>query len=600
MSYEAVGNLGSTVQALGAHAKVAEGHMHGLKEAGKLAGEQIISWGERGGAALDRMADKAMEVSKHILEIGAAAAVAVGMYGVHLNAELEQTKLSLASMFQAHGLAGDFADGMEKAAGQLAKMKVDVKTLPGDLGQLSSIMKMVTTPGAAGGANADQIRKLAGQAMLVGMGVHGLNSEMVAREMSMILQGHAGGRNVLGQLLFSREEAHKLTSMSAEERWKIVSKKLEAQAGPAHDAFASTWMAQITTLKDNLKYSMMAPATQPLFEHVKQSVANLNDYIEAHQARITAIADTVGTKLAGAWDRVEGIVIRIAPLVEKIGSKLLALNEKDAFHGLAMAGAGMLGTKMAGAGLETGSGMLGMLMRVAPMMGGGGAEGFAAGLGVLADPVVLGAAAVAAVALAGAVVAVAGAFDVLSDETSALHDRAVQDWNEITANAEYSLQKLGDAAKNAWDAAKPLVDTLGITLLDALAEGLNLFAQMAEAIDAASSAIKRSPFYAMAFPGALAHEEAAAASKAYGAAIGGQTMAMAAITAMNLPGRGTGTRETKAGMGGGGGGTHIQKVEIVVKGSDDPSRVARLTLEQIRQLGRNPRSSNYVPNYDRP
>lgn len=41
-------------------------------------------------------------------------------------------------------------------------------------------------------------------------------------------------------------------------------------------------------------------------------------------------------------------------------------------------------------------------------------------------------------------------------------------------------------------------------------------------------------------------------------------------------------------LGGGGTGTKIQKVEIVVKGHEDPSRVARLVQREIGKLGRKP------------
>jgi hypothetical protein len=49
--------------------------------------------------------------------------------------------------------------------------------------------------------------------------------------------------------------------------------------------------------------------------------------------------------------------------------------------------------------------------------------------------------------------------------------------------------------------------------------------------------------------------------------------------------------------GGGGGGTHIQKVEIVVTSNQDPSRVARATVDELGKLASFRRSSRYVPNY---
>jgi hypothetical protein len=44
--------------------------------------------------------------------------------------------------------------------------------------------------------------------------------------------------------------------------------------------------------------------------------------------------------------------------------------------------------------------------------------------------------------------------------------------------------------------------------------------------------------------------------------------------------------KTKTGAGGGGGGTHIQKVEIVVTTNQEPSRIARLTVEKLQDISR--------------
>ena len=49
--------------------------------------------------------------------------------------------------------------------------------------------------------------------------------------------------------------------------------------------------------------------------------------------------------------------------------------------------------------------------------------------------------------------------------------------------------------------------------------------------------------------------------------------------------------------GGGGGGTNIQKVEIVVTSNNEPGRVARLVVDEIAKLRRNPRSSPFRDDY---
>ncbi|MDE2040689.1 MAG: hypothetical protein KGO96_14240 [Elusimicrobia bacterium] len=589
LSLESQGNLGTNVGHLTQKLHEAHGGVSHLREG-------LSSMGE----ALERVADKAFEVTKHIAEIGLGAGLAAAAYGVaHLNRSLEETNLSLATVFQTQGFASNFNDALKLSQEQLGKMKQDVKSLPGDLGQLSDIMKMIATPAAQGGANADQIRALAGRGMLVSR-ILGVPQEVAARELAQLFAGRAGSHNILGgRMGLVGEEAQRFNKESAQQRVAEITKLFNTPAmNSAAEAFSHTWTAQITTLADNTKYLMLAPATSGLFERVKHSIEEVNGYIDSHKQKIEEVASLVNRRLVSAWDELESIVKRLAPIVGPMLDKIAHMQPAELGHYVERAGEAMLGAKIGGMLLSGAGSALGMVGRFGAM-GGGGAM---AGLGAMAGEALpaLGAAAVVA---APAIIAAAGAFDILTDKNSVYHAEAVntaedigQVWGRVGENLQRALlpaehaservaDKMGILALEGLDKAAIYAERVTI-MLDHLSEGMGHFADVLKYGLGQLEAIKK---FRETQPEELTTPT-----------IDKDVGLLHLIRMAPHEGPGAGKSGAKTGAGGGGGGTNIQKVEIVVKGNDDPSRVARLTVKELEKFARNPRQSRYVPEYSRP
>ena len=188
------------------------------------------------------------------------------------------------------GLAGD----------QVAKMKQDVRTLPGDLGQLAAIMTTIATPAAQSGSSPDDIRKLAGRSMLVGQ-ILRIDQATTAREMAELLSGRAGAHNILGTRLgFVGDKAKELNADSPAKRMSEVNVQL-AKFGPAAEAFGHSWVSIFTTFKDDIKYSLLAPASSPLFAAVKQSMVDADGWFIRNKDTIAGWSHYLGTRVADAW-----------------------------------------------------------------------------------------------------------------------------------------------------------------------------------------------------------------------------------------------------------------------------------------------------------
>jgi len=171
------------------------------------------------GDAFEGAVEKAASLAGTMAKLGGAAAIGALAYGVvGINNELEKTEISLAAIFNANGIT-NFTGGMALAADQMAKMRRDAAALPGETRDLVGIFRMVSVPGFQAGGTVDELRKLSGSAMAAGS-VMGLPMEQVARETAMLLQGRAGGHNVLGMDLGIT--AHGFNEKSAAERLKIV------------------------------------------------------------------------------------------------------------------------------------------------------------------------------------------------------------------------------------------------------------------------------------------------------------------------------------------------------------------------------------------
>ena len=570
LALSTTGNLNASVGELGVKAGTAHAQVAKIGDAAKTMGSAVESMGSRLGGVLSSIADKVQDTVVGFAKMGAAAGLAGAVYGVyHLNNQLEQTQISLAAIFQAQGFASTFTGGMTQAADQVAKMKNDVKTLPGDLGQLSNIMKTIATPAAQAGAGTDAIRQLAGNTMLIGQ-ILGVPQEVAAREMAQLLSGRAGAHNILGTRLgFVGEDAKRLNAESAADRYKDINAQL-AKYGGAKDAFGQTFVAQWTTAIDNVKYKLATPMTSSLFDHVKASLGEVNAWFDKNADKVENFALTVGGHLANAWDRAEAAVRRFEPTLERVANIAEHFGTKNAVDMAERAIPAALALKLAPGVVGGGARLLGSAIEA------GGGEAAAAALPSalsIALPLFL---------------ATAGAIDNLTTVNGHFRETTVADFTSIAHHGE----EIGKSLLATFEHVRPLIDSWG----DMFTKSLDAVAWTAEKT-AKALEMTVGPFEAIfkqierLMPGYKEY-----APKGYEFGIDAANYDRTNEILLNAMSNRLLPPEEKA-KPRASPSTTIQKVEIIVKGSDDPSRVARLTLTELKKLTAHPSSSPYVPNY---
>ncbi len=591
-----------------------------------LLGGKLATFGGAVADAFTGAVERAGQLAATVAGVGVAAALGAVTYGaIHLNSELEQTSLSLAAIFNAQGYSRDFGDAMGIAADQVAKMKKDVMTLPGDLGQLGAIMKTIATPAAQAGMSPDAMRELAGRSMLVG-GIEQLAPDLVAREMAQLLSGRAGAHNILGTrlgLIGSRAQTFNAEAPAA--RVADVRKELD-RFGPAADAFGKSWFANWTTLKDNVKYTLLAPTTSPLFESVKRTVVGINGWFENHKAYVGGWADYVGRRLADAfeggktmilswWPAIEVFAVdaygrisrvwrEIEPVVSRVGGAIkesLANGQAlDKVESILKLYAGIKTAQalapLAGAGFSAIGGAFGA--------GGSGAAGAAAGLGGALGATGLAAAGAAS---AMAVTAAAGELMALVNPASAHHDQAVAAAKDL----EHATSRLAGDFDYLWVRIKPGIEWFGVegtTELTKFAEGLDSVLSPMElargAVDVFADKLRGSGgmleellqwLEQKVHEPKLNPDVAPKIDRDYPLSPGMFVRAMGQAAQEQQQKK----LAPKPGAGGGGGGTSIHTVQINLSTNQEPSRIARRVVDMIADIGRHPTASRHAPNWSR-
>jgi hypothetical protein len=558
----------------------------------------------RVGSAVEGVADTIMHVAGNAAAVGIGALFSGAVYGVaSLNNELEQTQISLGAIFNAQGLSRNFNQGFQMAGEQVAKMKQDVKTLPGDLGQLSAIMKTIAPSSAQGGLNVDQIRQLAGKTMLVGQ-IVGVDQALAAREMAELLEGRATSRNKLAQRIgLGGERGKELRHESAAQRVKDVEETL-SHYDAATSVFARSFIANWTTLKDNIKYGFLADATSPLFDSVKSTIVQINTWFSSNQDEVKMWALAFGSHFRSTWNLITAELHKFGPALENMGrvffdlwdrglakikelepviEKIAKLLEHTTATGIIDAGKGVIGSKLGGMGLNLAGDAIGggvsayrmysmwKLAKKVEALGGAGAAGAAEG--AAAEGVGAGTAAVAGAGAGGAAGLLASLGGIPGIAILLGIGASVGTGAGLVYNAGQSNRRDMDHAYFAQKFNMPLKELAesATNAVDPLANVIKNLKTISE-FDWYLHLAKTPP--AQVHPGTFSDD----------VRDNQDWQDLMDKDKKRLPG---------------GGGTNIQKVEIIVKGSDDPSRVARMVIEHVNRLGRNPTRSPYAQNWER-
>jgi len=544
LSLRTEGDLTAKVSKVGSAAEKSDAAVKGLSHTFESVGRSISG-------AMNAAADAVASVGIGVAKWGGLALFTGAAYGVgQLNNQLEQTHISLAAIFQAQGLANNFAGGMRLATDQVTKMKTDVQTLPGTFGQLAQLMQTTATTGIGAGMDADALRKFAGRTMLTASIVAPtIDNNLLSKEIVNLLAGKAGTHNILGlRLGLQGEEAHKFNALSPEERLKKLN-EIYDKYKDATEAISHSWRSQFTTLKDIALYQVLQPITKPLFDKVKADLVKVNDYFTRHKTEVEHYVNIVAYRLAGAWDSVVSTVEKLKPIFEWLGKKLETFHPSDILKGAKETAEIYAGLKVGSAALSMAAPAIGSMLA-----GAGGAAALGTAVTITAF---LGATTLAAAGVGMAIV----------------NNVANKDRNDTTQATADLMEDTGKSLKTMSDDFHQIAYdfTQGGSVVGAIGAGLlAISAETASGFTAIANAINHELFGPDA-------GVSAGLKRKFDFTFDGHLYNLDEHMAANKPA----PRESPS--------THIAKVEIVVKGSDDPTRVARKTLavflETMRQRG---------------
>jgi hypothetical protein len=561
---------------------------------------------------LDGVVSKVVDVGLGMAKWGAIGAAGVLTYGVvHLNNELEQTKIALGAIFQANGVASDLPTGMRLAQDTIQKMRVDAQKLPGEFEDLRNIFTSVAIPGFQSGASVDKLREVSGKIMAFAK-VAQIPMDQAAREAAMLMEGRAGAHNVLGMKLaaLGGDKAKAFNQEDSVKRFAEMDKYLDKYKDSI-DEFGKSWEGISSTTVDFGK-QFLTLASAPVFDRAKAELSKVNDWFMENRDLVNSWATYIGDKLGdafdfaivkieqwwpavqafgkNAYDRLSSIWTEIQPSVEKFGNALQeALRDPGTLDKILLiakiwAGGKIVGSVAGtvGAGVQTVGGGL-MIAKSLGILGGGaaagaGAEaaGFGGAVGMGGAGAFLGAMALAAAPVIAALTAlgVAGyaAYDIwgqFSDYAKTDTDARAEATNKLingTASMSENVKTFDDAYSGYVAAHNDL---------------------MVAALDAASAVSGM----------AAAMEEF---KKPHNKDIGDELADYLKVTGLDL-GRMDPRRDANKARvpvhPGGAGGTHIAKIEITVSGNDEPNRVAALVVDKFNKMARHRTTSPHVTSY---
>lgn len=548
----------------------------------KSIGSALVDVGGKIGGLFTSAVEKVAELGIKTTAVGVGLGIAGATFGVKFNDELEQVKIGLASTFGAFGITKNMSEGLD-AAGQLTgKMLQDVKTLPITFREFVSMLKNISAPAFLAGASANQLEEFTKKTAMFGA-IAGLSAQQSASAMSMMLSGRVTNANPIArQLGIVGGKAKEFRDLDPAERFKELNKYLDRYKD-ANEAFSHSFKALFTTLKDNI-ILFAGRTTSPLFEAIKKDLVRINDWFNKNQSFVNSWADHFGTELAAAWhkgiavaekwfpimlrftahleNQMKSIWIKVEPYVAKISKYIedQLENSDKLFDKIGTAGKLYGATKLVGA------------------------------VGSLGGPVGTG----AAIAVGSLTLSFAAMEEAIKKDTT-----ASQLWEDAQEHARKGWSKLTEAFKG--DPFDTIVTKYGTFVAFMTDVWSRVFESVASAANMISSVWDWINDPTGIFADILKKEK-----EGYDEASRQSEELIKARRSFEPPGPVAlgGSSEDRnnilnqaAKMITGGGGTHIQKVEIVVNQSGDPTRVARAVVDRLVDMQRYKRSSPFVRNY---
>lgn len=612
------------------------------KEETSKLGDAVRAFGKTAVGAFTGAVEKVGALTLGLAAAGATAGIGAVTYGVlSLNKQLENTKVSLATIFAANGVASDVSHGLGMAAETVAKMRKDAAALPGEFHELLGIFQTIASSGFNSGASRSQLEDLAAQAMAASK-VVGLPSDMAGRELAQLLEGRAGSHNVLGMRLGigSGDQAQAFNKLGAEERLARIREEL-AKFEPAFSVFESSFDGAGSSFMNNAR-ELLRVVTEPVFGKLTGALVKVNKWIEDNESRIAGWTTLLGQKLSDAWDwgtkkieewrpaveafathafvKLKSVWEEVQPYAERFGEIMKeALQDPGTIDKLITLLKLYAAVKVGG-GLVDAVGGWGNAASIGKGIGGGVAKfgkkavldgglkaiewGSRFGAGALGVGAATGGASAGAAGAGGAAAAsgtgvlVAGGALAAGAATLALAGLGAAAWQTKGLLADLDKAELDDA-RARYESAMRVVEEAGKS-----AEAYEHVTTMMRKLEltgneTAAAAIELH----LGLANAAASAEILAANFADirdGANVPQDPMVGRMSMLSEMPHWSAESKKDdkrKPPRHPGGAGMNVQKVEIVVTSNQDPSRIARLVSSELANLRRHPRVSPHVPNY---
>lgn len=337
--------------------------------------------------------------------------------------ELEKTQIGLGSVLAAvEGTT--FEEGMKRGSKVFKELTNDAIKSTATTLEMFRIYQGIIGPIRAAGHELADVREITNSTVAAASALN-VDFAQAQRDIQLMVQGTAGMDTRLfailrstGAIAESTEEWNK--GLTATERIEKLKTAL-AKFTPAADAYAKSW-AGITSSFQDITEQLLAVATGPVFEALKNFIGGINDRLMANrdalEAFLIGVGETMGKRLEAMfmkvsqginfiilnWDKItlraEKLVARmkeLAPVLAKAAAAYAAISIGRSVVGAGISGVGAavsLGGMLAGAGGGAAAAGAGGAQLMLPGFAAGGAGGgalatFTAALGPLAAAIAL-------------------------------------------------------------------------------------------------------------------------------------------------------------------------------------------------------------------
>ena len=416
-------------------------------------------------------------------------------FSTRYQTDLEATRIGLSAVMGAvEGI--DFARAGKLAGQVFDQLKDDALTSTATTSEMFQIYKSIYGPIRAAGAAMETVREIT-NSTVAASGALGVDMAQASRDISLMARGSAGMHVKLFSMLRSTgaiaESASEFNDLSAAVRVEKLRSAL-AKFAPAAEAYGNSFAGVTSTFQD-IAESFSGAAFGPVFERIRKTLKQVNDYLLAHRTEITRQLHDMGERLGRVLDKVivkakaaflyvsthwDEVVTKIGDVVEKVRRVVpQLLQAAKAWSAISIARSVLASATGTGAQLAGGAATIGRLMQgAAPAMA--GAAGVAGGAAIPEAGVGAGTTAVAtameglsviAVPLAIALAAVASAGLVVYENWQEFLDlfgwlSPVLDaiWNDLT-----------DIFTNLWALIRPIMQIAGMGILTPLIVGFLAF-----------------------------------------------------------------------------------------------------------------------------